>query len=146
MTFPAVSGITRLVAWDRVEGTTVYPRQGGELGAIQNYMVNRRTGKVEYANLAFGGPYGIGGSTHPLPWSALSYAPDQNGYVVDLDKAELKVATDDAREPALTFGHDHECSAEECYDVFRRKDISCPGSRLRGARFSWQRPLPRRRA
>src|SRR3954470_5481966 len=81
-----------LIASNKVEGTEVYNRQGEHLGEVDNFMVNKRSGQVEYAVLSFGGFLGIGESYHPLPWKALTYDTDQGGYVVDLDKDRLSNA------------------------------------------------------
>ncbi len=81
-----------LIASNKVEGTEVYNRQGEHLGEVYNFMVNKRSGQVEYAVLSFGGFLGIGESYHPLPWKALTYDTDQGGYVVDLDKRKLEGA------------------------------------------------------
>ena len=93
---PAVGTLTeetdRLIASDKVEGTAVYNRQGERLGSIHNFMVDKRSGRVEYAILSFGGFLGIGDSYHPLPWKSLSYDTGQGGYVVDLDKRRLEGA------------------------------------------------------
>lgn len=82
----------RLIASDRVEGTAVYNREGDRLGSIHNFMVDKRSGHVEYAILSFGGFLGIGDSYYPLPWKSLSYDVGQGGYVVDLDKDRLEGA------------------------------------------------------
>jgi hypothetical protein len=78
-----------LIASDRVEGTTVYNRQGEKLGRISNFMVDKRSGQVRYAILSFGGFLGISNDHYPLPWSMLDYDTDRGGYVVELDKAVL---------------------------------------------------------
>lgn len=80
----------RLIASNKVEGTAVYNRQGERLGSVHNFMVDKRSGKVEYAVMSFGGFLGMGESYHPLPWKVLTYDTDQGGYVVDLDKAMLE--------------------------------------------------------
>ena len=82
----------RLIASDKVEGTAVYNRQGERLGSVYNFMVDKRSGQVEYAVMSFGGFLGIGDSYHPLPWKALTYDTGQGGYVVDLDKDRLQGA------------------------------------------------------
>ena len=66
-----------LIASDRVEGTTVYNRQGERLGHISNFMVDKRSGQVRYAVLSFGGFLGMGTDHYPLPWSMLSYDTDR---------------------------------------------------------------------
>jgi hypothetical protein len=55
-------------------------------------MVDKRSGQTEYAVMSFGGFLGIGDSYHPLPWSALTYAEQQGGYVVDIDRDRLEGA------------------------------------------------------
>ena len=83
---------SELIASDKVEGTDVYDMQGESLGKIENFMVNKRSGKVEYAVLQFGGVLGIGSDYYPLPWDKLTYDNDKNGYVVDIDKSTLEKA------------------------------------------------------
>ena len=78
-----------LIASNRVEGTPVFNRQGERLGEVYNFMVGKRSGKVAYANLSFGGLLGVGGSYHPLPWEVLTYDTGRGGYVVDLSKDQL---------------------------------------------------------
>ena len=80
----------RLIASDKVEGTAVYNRQGEKLGSVHNFMVDKRSGRAEYAVMSFGGFLGMGDSYHPLPWSVLTYDTTQGGYVVDLDKQTLQ--------------------------------------------------------
>jgi len=80
----------RLIASNRVEGTAVYNRQGDKLGRIESFMVDKVTGRADYAIMSFGGLFGFGEDHYPLPWAALEYDPDQGGYMVDLDKEKLK--------------------------------------------------------
>ena len=82
----------RLIASNKVEGTAVYNRQSERLGSVYNFMVDKRSGQVEYAVMSFGGFLGIGDSYHPLPWKSLTYDTSQGGYVVDLDKNRLQGA------------------------------------------------------
>jgi hypothetical protein len=82
----------RLIASDKVEGTAVYNRQGERLGEVYNFMVDKRSGRVEYAVMSFGGFLGMGQSYHPLPWRVLTYDTGRGGYVVDLDKDRLRGA------------------------------------------------------
>jgi sporulation protein YlmC with PRC-barrel domain len=82
----------RLISSDKVDGTAVYNREGEKLGTIKHFMVEKRSGKVEYAVMSFGGLFGMGEDYHPLPWDTLTYDVDQGGYVVDLDKDRLRDA------------------------------------------------------
>lgn len=82
----------RLIASNKVEGTRVYDRRGNRLGTIENFMVDKRSGKVEYAVLSFGGFLGLGGRHYPIPWDQLTYDDRQGGYVSDLSERDLERA------------------------------------------------------
>jgi hypothetical protein len=82
----------RLIAASQVNGTSVYNRAGEKLGSIYDVMLDKRTGKTEYAIMSFGGFLGIGDTYHPLPWTALTYDTAQGGYVVDIDRQRLEGA------------------------------------------------------
>ena len=98
----------RLIASNKVEGTAVYNRQGERLGTVHHFMVDKYTGQVAYAVMSFGGFLGIGEKQHPLPWSALTYDWDKEGYIVNLDKKMLENAPtldpDDAFEWTPDYG------------------------------------------
>jgi len=81
-----------MIASNKVEGTAVYSPDGDKLGSIYNFMVDKRTGQVEYAVLQFGGVLGLGSDYYPLPWDVLTYDEDQGGYVVELSKEQLENA------------------------------------------------------
>jgi sporulation protein YlmC with PRC-barrel domain len=80
----------RLIASNKVDGTAVYDMKGEKLGSVYNFMVNKRSGKVEYAVLQFGGILGFGSDYYPLPWDSLDYDTSQGGYVVNLDRSALE--------------------------------------------------------
>jgi sporulation protein YlmC with PRC-barrel domain len=82
----------RLIAASQVNGTTVYNRGGDKLGSIYDVMLDKISGKAEYAIMSFGGFLGIGDRYHPLPWRTLTYDPGQGGYVVDIDRRRLEGA------------------------------------------------------
>jgi sporulation protein YlmC with PRC-barrel domain len=82
----------RLIASDKVEGTRVYNPQGEKLGSVANIMIDKKSGKSEYAVLEFGGLFGIGSDHYPLPWDMLTYDIEKGGYVVNIDKHQLSEA------------------------------------------------------
>ena len=49
-----------LIGSDKVEGTAVYGADGNRIGSIERVMLGKRSGKVAYAVLSFGGFLGIG--------------------------------------------------------------------------------------
>jgi sporulation protein YlmC with PRC-barrel domain len=81
-----------LISADKVEGTNVMNPAGEKLGSIEDIMIDKRSGKVAYAVMSFGGFLGFGDRHHPLPWSMLKYDTNLNGYVVNLDKRILESA------------------------------------------------------
>jgi hypothetical protein len=42
-------------------------------------MIDKHSGKADYAIMSFGGFLGIGDSYHPLPWKVLTYDERQGG-------------------------------------------------------------------
>jgi len=81
-----------LIAADKVEGTGVYNTAGDKLGSVERMMIDKRSGRVAYAVMSFGGFLGIGDRHHPLPWGVLRYDPETGGYVINLDIEALKGA------------------------------------------------------
>jgi len=90
----------RLISSEKVDGTAVYSRDGEKLGSVKSFMVDKRSGKAEYAVLQFGGLFGIGSDYYPIPWDMLAYDVDQGGYVVNIDKTKLENA------PRYATGHE----------------------------------------
>ena len=82
----------RLIASDKVEGTKVVDKDGKSIGKVMNFMVDKYTGRVAYAVLQFGGVMGVGSSYFPLPWPVLDYEQDEDAYVLNMKKAQLKDA------------------------------------------------------
>ena len=71
----------RLISSDKVDGTTVYNRNGESLGSIDHLMIDKFTGQVEYAVMSTGGFLGIGENYSPVPAPlvapVLFYGPKQ---------------------------------------------------------------------
>src|SRR3546814_16561651 len=83
----------------RVEGTPVYNRKDERLGAIHSVMIEKKSGKVAYAVLSFGGLLGMKEHVHPVPWEMLTYDVDMDAYLVDW--------TRDQRNDVTTLGLDY---------------------------------------
>ena len=81
-----------LIGSDKVEGTYVYRSNGENVGTIQRVMIDKRSGKVAYAVMSFGGFMGIGEDYYPLPWNRLTYNERLGGYEVNISEAQLKGA------------------------------------------------------
>ena len=82
----------RLISSEKVDGTTVYNRNGESLGSIHHLMIDKFTGQVEYAVMSTGGFLGIGENYSPVPWGSLDYDVNLGGYVMDADRTRLEKA------------------------------------------------------
>jgi sporulation protein YlmC with PRC-barrel domain len=89
---------TTVISAKDVDGVAVYNFAGERLGAIDDVMIDKKSGRVAYAVLSFGGFLGIGNDYYPLPWSLLEYDTAKGGYVVNLDRRQLEGA------PAFPLG------------------------------------------
>ncbi|MDO9709971.1 PRC-barrel domain-containing protein [Paracraurococcus lichenis] len=89
---PAPDEPRPLIAAGKVAGTPVFGQDGGQLGTIEDVMLDKRSGRVAYAVMSFGGFLGFGERFHPLPWSVLRYDTARGGYAVDLDPDRLRDA------------------------------------------------------
>ena len=102
----------QLISSRRVEGTAVYNRSDERLGAIHSVMIDKKSGKVAYAVLSFGGIFGLGEHVHPVPWEVLSYDVDLDAYVIDLSREELENA------PTLRLDQADRPQAQDYEDVY----------------------------
>ncbi|HZG45038.1 MAG TPA: PRC-barrel domain-containing protein [Allosphingosinicella sp.] len=102
-----VDETSRLIASNKVEGTVVYGSDGRRMGSIFNFMVDKRSGKVEYAVMSYGGFLGMGTRYYPMPWDILSYDTRLGGYRVDMMERDL--------ERAPSFDRDSEPSFDTSY-------------------------------
>ena len=83
---------SNLIGSDKVEGTAVYGADGNKIGAIERVMIDKKSGRVSYAVLGFGGFLGIGDDHYPLPWQSLKYDTSLGGYVTGVTEEQLKNA------------------------------------------------------
>jgi hypothetical protein len=93
-----------LITASRVNGTPVFNRAGERIGHIEDLSIDKISGQVRFALLAFGGFLGAGNRFHPLPWSMLEYDVARNGYVVPLDKPELEQTPNYSKDELDSFG------------------------------------------
>ena len=81
-----------LIASDKVEGTPVYRSNGDTIGRVETVMIDKRSGRVAYAVMSFGGFLGLGEDHYPLPWSLLTYNERLGGYEVNISEEQMKGA------------------------------------------------------
>ncbi|ESR25972.1 hypothetical protein N177_1307 [Lutibaculum baratangense AMV1] len=81
-----------LIPSDRVQGTEVFRSGGEHIGHIDRLMIDKETGRVAYAVLAFGGFLGVGERHCPVPWSLLRYSDELGGYEINVADEQLRGA------------------------------------------------------
>jgi hypothetical protein len=81
-----------LIGSDKVEGTAVYGADKTKIGSIERVMIDKRSGRVSYAVLSFGGFLGIGNDHYPLPWQSLKYDTALGGYRTGVTEKQLEAA------------------------------------------------------
>ncbi|HEV2080549.1 MAG TPA: PRC-barrel domain-containing protein, partial [Allosphingosinicella sp.] len=111
---------SRLIGSNKVEGTAVYGRDGNRLGSIYNFMVDKLSGKVEYAVMSYGGMLGMGQRYYPLPWQMLTYDTRQGGYRIDMTERDLKDAPSFDRETEPQFNESYGDRVHRWYGIRRR--------------------------
>ena len=93
-----------LIGSDKVEGTAVYGADSNKIGSIERIMIDKRSGRVSYAVLSFGGFLGIGDDHYPLPWQSLKYDTSLGGYITGVTEAQLKGAPHYGNDNAWNWG------------------------------------------
>jgi len=79
-----VTSSSSVISSDRVAGTDVFNPAGDSLGSIDYLVIDKRSGRIRYAVMEFGGILGMGADRYPLPWSMLRYDVDK-GAVCDVN-------------------------------------------------------------
>ena len=107
----------RLIASNKVEGTSVYGRDGERLGSVYNFMVDKFSGRVEYAVMVYGGFMGLGERYFPLPWQVLDYDVRRGGYRIDLSERDLRDAPSFDRDNEPHFDREYGSRVNNYYGL-----------------------------
>ena len=107
-----------LIESDRVEGTAVYGSDNSHIGTIKRLMIDKMSGQVAYAEMAFGGFLGLGEDTYTVPWAKLDYDTGLGGYKTDISPSSVKEAPDFYRGSDYTWNdRDQERRLHDYYGV-----------------------------
>ena len=111
------TGHTDAIQASRVIGTSVYNTAGDSIGTIEDVMLDKMSNGIMFAVIGFGGFLGIGEKYHAIPWSALEYNTDKDGYVVPFTKEQLQAA------PAYSIedlsGNDGKSARDASYEYYK---------------------------
>lgn len=75
-----------------VLGKKVLDSKMSELGKVEEIVFNKVTGETRYVVLSFGGFMGFGDKLYAIPWTSISYVPEEDGFILQVDKEKLKSA------------------------------------------------------
>jgi len=73
-------------------GDDVINAEGEDLGEIKELMIDLEAGQISYAVLSFGGFLGLGEKLFAIPWAALRLDPDEEAFILDIDREMLEEA------------------------------------------------------
>jgi len=73
-------------------GNSVKNERKEDLGTIEDFMLDLRTGRVAYAVLSFGGFLGMGDKLFAVPWSAMRLDMNDHVFILNVPKERLKQA------------------------------------------------------
>ena len=103
----AGSGSPKVISSNRVQGTEVYGPAGEHVGEIDHLMIERVSGRVAYAVMSFGGFLGMGKDFYPIPWNALNYDTQLDGYRTSITREQVEGA------PAFAGGDNFDWNDDE---------------------------------
>ncbi|HHF7343955.1 MULTISPECIES: PRC-barrel domain-containing protein [Legionella] len=81
-----------IVKSSEVSGVKVKNSLGEDLGEINEVVIDKLMGKVNYLVLDFGGFLGFGNKFFAVPWDLFTYDKKNNCFLLNIDKESLKNA------------------------------------------------------
>ena len=85
----AIVRCTELMGKEVASAQPAAAEDDGQLGQVTDLIVDTREGRIAYAILGRGAVMGIGGDLVAVPYSALSWEPQQERFTLDTDTATL---------------------------------------------------------
>jgi sporulation protein YlmC with PRC-barrel domain len=95
------SGHTQAIRAKTVIGTKVRDPSGESIGKVEDIILDKLSNNIMFAVVGFGGVLGMGEKYHPVPWSVLDYDTQENAYVINMTKDQLRAAPADTIETLL---------------------------------------------
>ena len=68
----------------------VETREGSAVGTVHAYLLDKHSGRTDFAVLSLGGFLGMNKSFYPVPFPLLAYDPVRDVYVASLDRKQLE--------------------------------------------------------
>lgn len=90
MATPPTSPPASFVRATTVGEPKVETRDGAAVGTVHAYLIDKRSGRADFAVLSLGGFMGMGRSFYPVPLTLLDFDPVRDVYVAALDRKQLE--------------------------------------------------------
>ncbi|MDI9818178.1 MULTISPECIES: PRC-barrel domain-containing protein [unclassified Legionella] len=81
-----------IVKASEITGVVVKNLEGENLGTINEVVIDKAFGKVNYLVLDFGGILGFGSKYFALPWHLFKYDTIEDCFIISMDKKRLENA------------------------------------------------------
>lgn len=81
-----------IVKASEIAGIKVLNNSGEDIGDINEVVLDKISGKVNYLVLDFGGFLGFGNKFFAVPWQKFSYNNEEDCFILNIDKERLKNA------------------------------------------------------
>lgn len=94
----------RMISSSRVIGAAVFDMDGLSKGEIRDLSIDKASGQVAYALIAYGGFLGLAEHIFPAPWMLLRYDAELDGYRLPFGREAAKAAPGLTLEDAEWFG------------------------------------------
>lgn len=85
-----MGGDSMLFRSQTLVGRNVVNAHGEDLGRIEEFVIDPERGRIEYAVLSFGEPFGIGEKFFAVPWEALRLDCTNNDFVMNVEMETLE--------------------------------------------------------
>ncbi len=79
-----------LVTPSQIIGINVVNTNGEDLGQIEDIVIDKITGTVQYIVLSFGGYLGYYQKLFAIPWSSIKYELDDDKFLLKIHKSDLE--------------------------------------------------------
>lgn len=79
-----------IVRTEDVIGKEVKSPQLESLGEIKEIVLDKISGQTRYVVLSFGGFLGFGEEYFAFPWKSISYHPEEECFILNVDQAKLR--------------------------------------------------------
>ena len=102
-----------------VIGKNIIGSDQEKIGKVHELVLDKLSGEVRYAVLAYGGFMGIGSEFYAIPWAVLEYCATDNVFTVTFNKEDIKKAPGFNKDNWPDFADDElDSSTNDFYTTF----------------------------